>query len=53
MHPVARKRLRKMLEFTQTVDEWHGQMLSLPKSKLKTLISLGTKVVKYIPLGKG
>lgn len=52
MHPQARKRLRKMLEFTQTVDDWHTQMLQLPKSKLKALIGLGTKVIKYIPLGK-
>ena len=51
-NPVARKRLAAMLDFTETVDRWHAQMLQLPKSKLASLIGLGAKIIKFIPLGK-
>ena len=52
MRPVARKRLAAMLDFTETVDRWHTQMLQVPKSKLVSLIGLGARVIKFIPLGK-
>ena len=32
VHPVAAKRLREMLEFTEMIDTWHGQMAKLPKA---------------------
>jgi DNA-binding transcriptional regulator GbsR (MarR family) len=52
IHPVARQRLKAMLDFTETVDRWHSQMLTVPKAKLAALIGLGGKIVKYLPLGK-
>lgn len=52
VHPVARQRLQAMLEFTQSVDRWHLQMLEVPKAKLALLIRLGAKIIKYLPLGK-
>jgi DNA-binding transcriptional regulator GbsR (MarR family) len=52
VHPVARQRLKAMLEFTETVDRWHTQMLGVPKAKLAALIGLGARIVKYLPLGK-
>lgn len=52
VHPVARKRLKAMLEFTETADHWHTQMLAVPRVKLAMLIRLGAKIVKYLPFGK-
>ena len=49
---VAKKRLAGMLEFTAAADRWFGQMLSLPRGKLKTLLKLGAKVAAYLPAGK-
>ena len=52
IHPVARQRLKAMLDFTETVDRWHTQMTGLPKAKLAALIRLGVKIIKFLPLGK-
>ncbi len=52
VHPVARQRLKAMLDFTETVDRWHTQMTGLPKAKLAALIRLGAKIIRYLPLGK-
>lgn len=52
VHPIARRRLKAMLEFTETIDRWHMQMLGVPKAKLAGLIRLGAKIVKYLPLDK-
>jgi hypothetical protein len=52
LHPVARKRLTDLLVFVETLDRWHAQMLTVPKSKLSALIRLGTRIVSLMPLGK-
>jgi hypothetical protein len=52
MHPVAARRLRDMLAFTEAVDAWYTQMLGVPKSKLATIVRLGAKIFKFIPSGK-
>lgn len=52
IHPVAAKRLKDMLVFTETMDRWFMQMQTIPKSKLAGLIRLGTKIINYLPLGK-
>ena len=52
VHPVARQRLKAMLDFTETVDRWHTQMAGVPKAKLAMLVRLGAKIVKYLPLGR-
>jgi DNA-binding transcriptional regulator GbsR (MarR family) len=53
VHPVARQRLKAMLEFTETVDRWHAQMIGVPKAKLAALLRLGARIIKYLPLGRG
>ena len=50
---VARKRLEDMLEFTEAANGWYEQMRAVPRSTLKTLIRMGTKILKFLPLGKG
>jgi DNA-binding transcriptional regulator GbsR (MarR family) len=50
--PVAAKRLEDMLAFTEAVDAWYTQMLSVPKGKLAAIIRLGAKIIRFIPSGK-
>jgi DNA-binding transcriptional regulator GbsR (MarR family) len=52
VHFVARKRLKDMLEFVETMETWHAQMLTVPKSKLAALIRLGARIVGLLPGGK-
>src|SRR6476646_251926 len=50
--PVASRRLKEMLAFTELVDRWYVQMLNVPRSRLAALIKLGEKVVSFLPAGK-
>src|ERR1700748_541493 len=50
--PVASKRLEVMLAFTELVDRWYTQMLTVPRPKLIALIRLGEKIVSILPMGK-
>jgi DNA-binding transcriptional regulator GbsR (MarR family) len=50
--PVAAKRLKEMLAFTETVEGWYEQMLTVPRAKLATLMRLGVKVINLLPGGK-
>jgi DNA-binding transcriptional regulator GbsR (MarR family) len=52
VHPVARERLKIMLDFVATMETWHAQMLKVPKSKLAALIRLGARIVNLLPGGK-
>ncbi len=52
IHPVAVKRLKQMLAFTETVDRWYGQILKVPQSKLAATMRLGAKVIDFLPVGK-
>lgn len=51
--PVAKARLKEMLQFTETVDGWFTQMMTVPRTKLIALLRLGAKVVAYLPVGRG
>jgi DNA-binding transcriptional regulator GbsR (MarR family) len=51
--PLARRRLKEMLEFTSALDRWYGQMLSIPQGKRDMLLRLGAKIASYLPGGKG
>jgi DNA-binding transcriptional regulator GbsR (MarR family) len=53
IHPVARKRLKDMLDFVGAMETWYAQMLTVPKSKLPVLIRLGARIVNLLPGGKG
>ena len=35
------------------LDGWYAQMLTVPKQKLAALIRLGTRIVRFLPGGKG
>jgi DNA-binding MarR family transcriptional regulator len=50
--PVASKRLKEMLAFTELVDRWYMQMLGVPRPRLVALIKLGEKIVSFLPTGK-
>jgi DNA-binding transcriptional regulator GbsR (MarR family) len=52
IHPVARKRLKDMLDFVGTMETWYGQMLTVPKPKLAALMRLGARIVNLLPGGK-
>lgn len=52
INPVAAKRLKEMLAFTETIDAWYAQMLQVPKSKLAGLLRLGAKIIKFVPTRK-
>jgi DNA-binding transcriptional regulator GbsR (MarR family) len=49
--PLASKRLKEMLAFTETVDGWFNQMLKVPKPKLIALMRLGARIVSLLPSG--
>lgn len=51
LDPIALQRMKEMQEFLGTVDNWYGQMLSVPKSKLNMLMKMGSKVVSFISIG--
>ena len=50
--PVASKRLKEMLAFTELVDRWYAQMLNVPRPRLMALMRLGEKIVSLLPMGK-
>ena len=47
--PVASKRLKEMLDFTELVDRWYSQMLRVPRPRVVALIKLGEKIVSFLP----
>jgi DNA-binding transcriptional regulator GbsR (MarR family) len=49
---VARARLHEMHAFITTLDDWFGQMLTVPPSTLMRLIKLGSRVVNLLGLGR-
>lgn len=52
VHPVALKRLREMLEFTETIDRWYGQITTVARPKLMALLKLGARIATLIPGGR-
>jgi DNA-binding transcriptional regulator GbsR (MarR family) len=52
VNPVASRRLKEMLEFTQAIDRWFQQMLTIPQPKLAALMKLGAKVIGFLPARK-
>jgi DNA-binding transcriptional regulator GbsR (MarR family) len=49
---VARKRLQDMLTFTESVDRFYMQMLSMPRAKRELLLKLGSKLASLLPASK-
>ncbi len=52
IHPAATRRLQEMLAFTETINGWYLQMLTVPRSKLAAIIRLGTRILKFLPSGQ-
>lgn len=52
VNPVASKRLKEMLAFTELADHWFMQMLKVPRPRLVALMRLGEKIANLLPLGK-
>jgi DNA-binding transcriptional regulator GbsR (MarR family) len=52
VHPVALARLKEMLEFTETIDRWYGQIVTVARPKLMALLKLGARIAALIPQGK-
>lgn len=52
VHPVALKRLKEMLEFTETIDRWYGQITTVARPKLMALLKLGARIAALIPASK-
>lgn len=49
VHPVALKRLEDMLEFTETVDRWYGQITTVARPTLKAMVRMGARLAALIP----
>lgn len=47
--PEIKRRIRNMLEFTQTLNAWSDQMTNLPRPTLIKLMKMGSKIAKLIP----
>jgi DNA-binding transcriptional regulator GbsR (MarR family) len=52
VHPVARQRLKEMLDFVETMDRWYAEMITIPKPKMAALIRLGSRIVRLLSFGK-
>ena len=50
--PIARQRLRAMLEFTTSVDRWYEQMQAISPAKRDMILKMGAKIASFIPLRK-
>lgn len=46
---VAKRRLQAMLDFTESMERWYGQMLNVPRGTLAKLIRMGARIVKFLP----
>lgn len=50
-HRIAVERLKRMLEFTETITRWYEQMTAVPRPKLLAMIRLGAKLAALLPDG--
>jgi len=48
VNAVALKRLKSMLEFMETADNWYRQMICLPKAKAFALLKMGSRIVNFL-----
>jgi DNA-binding transcriptional regulator GbsR (MarR family) len=49
---VASRRLKEMLAFVELMDGWYSQMLTVPRSRLASLVRLGARVFSFLPAAK-
>lgn len=48
----VKEQIRQMSTFVSTLTGWYEQMSALPKGTLVTLMNMGAKVAKFIPVKK-
>ena len=47
-HPVTKERMRNMLTFVETTNEWYEQLRDVPTSTLTKLMKLGKGITKLV-----
>ena len=47
-HPVIKERMRNMLNFVETTNEWYEQIQDVPTSTLTKLMKLGKGITKLV-----
>lgn len=50
--PEVKRRIQNMLTFVTNVTDWFEEIKSLPRATLKSLIKMGRKVTRAIPVRK-
>jgi DNA-binding transcriptional regulator GbsR (MarR family) len=45
---VTKERIRNMLEFVETTNNWYEQIQEIPTSTLKKIMKLGTKITGFL-----
>ena len=50
--PIAKQRLKAMLDFVTIMSRWHDEMLQVPKSTLMTLVKMGARVTRFLGRAK-
>ena len=50
--PLARQRIAAMHDFVVAMDDWYQQMMSVPPNRLMMLVSMGKRVLAFLPKGK-
>ena len=49
INPTARLRMEAMRDFVEMVDVWSADIRKVPRSKLVTLMKLGSAIARFIP----
>ena len=49
---TARARIAAMHDFVMTMDGWYGDMIQIPPARLLTLITMGRKILNFLPKGR-
>lgn len=49
--PVVQVRLREMLDFVERLSRWYDQMIALPRSKITSLMRLGSGIARLLDRG--
>ena len=51
-NPETIRRLKAMLQFTEKLDAWYGDMQRIPRGQLEMLMKFGAKIIAFLPKGK-
>jgi DNA-binding transcriptional regulator GbsR (MarR family) len=51
-NPETIKRLNAMLQFTEKLDAWYGDMQRIPRGQLEMLMKFGARIIAFLPKAK-